>query len=654
MLLSAPLAAQGFDAAGFFGGDFKPATDRKDAGTLSASLELEPPDWMDFTGSGSARARGRFEFTRDGLVIKPDSDHGTCEALLDVGVSRVAGTVKLHELDQGGAFGFHMRDLAEPGKAWLIELKHLESGAWQLRIRARVNGGRYVAFPESKCEIQALDLPADFSFELKPGELTADVAGNRSSAKAKIENGVSLGLAVTDARARLRGLSLDVTLHPTWMDDAAQRLLARRTLERLREYATSGLLSGIAAFEHPGAKQALEVYTEAERRDLEGARDDPFQRAEVLARIARAHPDNAFAQHEAGVAAMLAGRVASGHALLLAADRLQRTPVTSLALAEACRRVGDVTGAETALQQAKKDMPDALRPDFALIEGRLLADRGDIAGAEGVLKKAAASYAEHPQLQAFADSATVLTQPPTLNALELEAPFGLSLVSDVPEDMMQPVLARLKPYIEKIRLWLPDLPAKLEGVLAVFASPVEYLRAALLVAGDNLDNVAGMYLPHGIGGGPSVMACRAFGEDELLRTLVHELWHMALAAAGRSESLPRWLNEGMAVFLSAGRIEQGVMVYDELPSEFMAFGDAPLEGLNLERVQAALAARPHEFYVPGEVRGNYLAAWAVVWFLASRAESLQTVRNLLKGEGTLNPTAELMQAMTKALADRLR
>src|SRR5690606_3413939 len=134
----------------------------------------------------------------------------------------------------------------------------------------------------------------------------------------------------------------------------------------------------------------------------------------------------------------------------------------------------------------------------------------------------------------------------------------------------------------------------------------------------------------------------------------HGLWHMALAAAGRSESLPRWLNEGMAVFLSAGRIEQGVMVYDELPSEFMAFGDAPLEGLNLERVQAALAARPHEFYVPGEVRGNYLAAWAVVWFLASRAESLQTVRNLLKGEGTLNPTAELMQAMTKALADRLR
>src|SRR5690606_10231566 len=88
MLLSVPLAAQGCDAAGFFGGAFKPATDRKDAGTLSASLELEPPDWMDFTGSGSARARGRFEFTRDGLVIKPDSDHGTCEALLDVGVSR--------------------------------------------------------------------------------------------------------------------------------------------------------------------------------------------------------------------------------------------------------------------------------------------------------------------------------------------------------------------------------------------------------------------------------------------------------------------------------------------------------------------------------------------------------------------------------------
>lgn len=655
LVLLAPLVAQGFDAPGFFGDDFKPAQDRKDAGTLSADLGVEPPDWMDFTGSGTSRVRGRFAFTADGLVVRPDSDHGTCEALLDVGVSRAAGSVTLHELDQGGAFGFHLRDLSEPDRAWLIELRHLQGGAWQLRIRARANGGRYVAFPDSRRDFEKLDLPAEFKFEFQAGALSAEVGGHESSAKIGAENGASLGLAVTDARARLRDLKLDVTLHPSWMRDAAQRLLARRTLERLREYATTGLLAGIATFEHPGAGQALEVYSETERRDRAGPGGDPFQRAEVLSRIARAHPDSAFAQHEAGVAAMLAGQVSSGHALLAAADKLLRTPVTGLALAEACRRMGDISSAERALQQARKDLPDALKPECALIEGRLLADRGDIAGAKAVLQKAAADHAGHPQLQAFADSAAVLIQPPTLHALELQGPLGLRLVSDLPDELLAPVLEQLKPYIEKIRLWLPELPDTLEGVLAVFASPVEYLRAALLVAGDNLDNVAGMYLPHGIGGNPSVMACRAFGEDELLRTLVHELWHLALAATGRAGQLPRWLNEGMAVFLSAGRIEQGVMVYDELPSEFAAFGDAPLEVLSPERLKSALAARPHEFYVPGEVRGNYLAAWAVVWFHASRSEDLQLVRDLLKGNGAaIKPGAELHAAMMKALQARLR
>ena len=651
LALSLPLTAQGFDAAGFFGESYKPSEIQPDSGTLTNSL-TEAPAWMDFTGSGSGRARANFHFDGEGLAVLPDALQPSCEAVLDLGVSGATGTLKLIELTQGGKVAIHLHDIADTNAAWLLELRRTQDD-WQLSIRARTTN-RYVAFPDSKQTCTNPTLPAELKFEFKDGLLSLTFGGVTSTAKAELKNGVSIGLAFTDERARVRDLALNVTLNQIWMADATQRLLARRTLERLREYATVGLLAGLVAFRHPEMDKATTAYSVEETRDRSALGQDIYERAEVLMRIASKHPEFAAAQHEAGLAALVAGQLDAGFALLLAADELLKTPITSLAIGEASRRLGDLNEAEKQLQAAQADLPDVLRPDLALVKARLAADRGDFRTAHELLLKAHRDYPDHIQIAEFAASADILLNPSTLQATSFEGPLGLKLYSDLDEESLKQIVGRLNPYIEKLRLWLPDLPKKLDqGVLAIFSSPIEYLHAALLVAGDNLDNVAGMYLPHGIGGERTVMACRAFGEEELQRTLVHELWHMCVAATGRSQTMPRWLNEGMAVFLSAGHEDkESRMVYDELPSEFVAFGDAPLGMLDAERAQRAIDARPAEFYVPGEVRSNYLSAWAVVWFYASSTENVALVRAMLKGdaEAMKQATSNMPKLLEAAVA----
>jgi hypothetical protein len=224
-----------------------------------------------------------------------------------------------------------------------------------------------------------------------------------------------------------------------------------------------------------------------------------------------------------------------------------------------------------------------------------------------------------------------MLEPAGLTNSRLTGPFGLTLLSDLPVDTLRTIIGRLKPYLEKIRLWLPDLADELTGTIAVYAGPTDYLRAALLVAGDNLDNVAGMYLPSGIGGEASVIACRAFGEDELVRTLVHELWHLAYAAT-RSDAPPAWLNEGMAVYLSAGVLDGGVMAYDRLPTEFAEIQEKLASTLTPENAARAEGADLAEFYRPGQVRLNYAVSWALVWYHAGSERGAGLLRRWIAGE----------------------
>jgi hypothetical protein len=503
VLFAAPLYAQAFDAAGFFGRHYAADAASPTRGTLTLALNEAPPDRVGLSGSGAGRARACFEFSKDGLRISPNGEHGTCEALIDIGVSGATTSVKLLELEKGGTFAWHLRDLADAERAWLVEISHQHSGEWLLRMRVR-KGGRYVAIQDARCEIPSLNLPIEFKLTIQADTLSAEIGAASCKADADLADGVSVGLAATDEPAKLAALRMECILHPSWMQDASARLAARRTLERLREHATTGLLSGIVESPHPELKRTLESYTDAQRREREQA-VGAAERAEVLARIADQHIGSAAAQHEAGVSLMLAGQAAAGLTRLVAADKLSRVPVTSLALAEAYRRVGDLDGASRALELAGKDLPGPLQPGFALIEGRLLAERGDIAGARRVLVAARDKYEGQPELDAFADSAEVLLQPPTLTATKLAAPLGLTLISDLPEEVLRPLLAQLEPYLERIRQWLPDLARQVDGVIAIFNSPVEYLRAALLVAGENLDNVAGMHIAAGIGGKSTVM-----------------------------------------------------------------------------------------------------------------------------------------------------
>ena len=626
--LAAVLTAQEFDPFDYYDGAFRIDPNRKHSGVLDDTLTDKQPHWIEFSGSGEDLAKDRFMLTESGLSFRPNRDHGTCEAVIDVGLSNGTLEVEINEMARGSAVAWHLRDLGSE-TAWLIELTHKEDGTYELRIRKK-SGRRYSVVPDSTQKINQLALPAKFIAYVSNSKLTGEVAGTKTEHADEPANGVSAGLAVTDETARLINLSLDITLHENWIVDAHDRLRARHALSRLREFATVGLLSGIAEQRHPEIETALEAFSEedrAARNQAMGA--DIYERAGILVKLANAHPKLPAAQHEAGVAALIAGDVAAAKVLLTNADKLKASNITSLALAEANRRAGDIEAAENALREADAGLPDALRADYALIDGRLRAERGDIQGAHQVLSKASRDHADHQQLQAFADSAAVLYDPAMLQQSSVPGPLGLTLLTDLSPAQFVPVLNKLKPYIEKFRVWLPELADELDGRIAIFSGPVSYLRAGLLVAGDNLDNVAGMYLSHGIKGGPTVMACRAFGEDELLRTLVHELWHLALASTGAEDAVPRWLNEGMAVFLSAGRVQDGIMRYDTLPSEFEGFLKAPPTA---EQGEAAINAVASEFYVPAALRENYASAWAVAMFIATSNNSIPRLRAMLAGD----------------------
>ena len=641
LLLLAPLlAAQSFDPAEFFGRDAY--TGDHDQGALSLSLKgPERPHFIDFKSSGGGRVADRFEFTGTGLVVNPDKKHRSCEAALDIGLAAATASLKIIELDRGGTVAWHLRAL-ESAKGrkrrseYLAEVRHQNDGSVVLRIRVRTRA-RFVEIQNARVELKALKLPAKLTIEFTQRSLKLSLSGkNEITAKVSLSGGAGIAFAVSDARARLRSLLVKGRLAEPWRRDAAVRLAARKALAQLKQYATHGLLQGVADFPHPRTEQELGSYSNVQLKARAESFARPFvARFRILADLARALPDSPLAHHEAGVAALLAGESAKALTLLRTSTELHATPVTGLSYAEACRRLGDFDGALKALAGAEKGLPDELRPEHILLKGRLLAAQGRIAEARTLLTEGSRKYSDHAQLSAFAESAQEMLEPAGLTRSRLPGPFHLTLISDLPVETLRTIMDRVKPYLEKIRLWLPDLADELTGTIAVYAGPTDYLRAALLVAGENLDNVAGMYLPSGIGGSASVIACRAFGEDELVRTLVHELWHLAFATCG-SEHKPAWLNEGMAVYLSAGVIDGGVMAYDRLPSEFAEIQGRLASFLTPETAASASGAEQIEFYRPGQVRTNYAVSWALVWYHAASERGARLLRKRIAGE-TVDP-----------------
>jgi tetratricopeptide (TPR) repeat protein len=652
-LFAGPIAADEFNAAEFYGESWKASGAGR--GVLSLALREGPlPAFIDAGSSGSAPASARMTHSASGMVLSPQS-RATVALTLDLGALEATAGISVIELDQGGTLAWRVSGMNGDDSELLAELTRSELG-FALRMRAR-GATRYIQVPGAQDGPSEIALPASFRIEVGAGSVRAEFAGLSVTAPASFSRGVTLSVAVSDQRARVADLKAEAELAPHWIQLTAARLKARRALSRLREHAAAGLLAGVAGQHHPRANALIAGYSD-EQRELRKAalKAPPAEAARALAGIAELQPENPLAQHEAGIAALLAGMTAAGERLLEKASELDPAALTLLALAEARRRAGNGAGAENALQMARAQQPEAPAPETALIEARLRVDQGRLAEAAALLSRARGRHPEHAQLAAFADSARLLTSPEAATVTEIGGPFGLAIMSDMHESELSAIVARIAPYARAMRDWLPGLGDELPGRIVIYSGPVEYLAASLLVAGEQLDNVAGMFVRNGHDGEPMILACRAFGEDELTRTLVHELWHLCLHSVPWGAAVPRWLDEGMAVYLSAGRVAGTRLVFDSLPAEFPQAPEFWQTALDAGQLAQVLEAGASEFYDAATLRLNYAASWALVWYYARETVRRTELTAALRGtaEFSLGEDPSAVAERVSAAVQRLR
>lgn len=654
-LFCAGLAAADFDAVEFYGAAyFKPAEGSPLAGKLSVALNRQPPVFIELNNSDDGPAQACFEFTQSGVVLRPAAEKSSCELGVDLGATRCAASFSIVELDLGAAVGFHLTALKGAAE-FVVEVRRGADGA-TLRIAKRTRNGMATLTSTS----------IDFDFK-SAATLSLRVAAGRINAEfaqAKVEHNsdlasFTLGVAGSDGRSRASSLEIEAAFDSEWAEDAQARLLARQALARLNEYCTQGLLAGVGAVAHPAQDADLKAYSAQELKARQAALESgAAERFSALETLAQARPKSALAQYDCGFAALLARHALMARQRLEASLAINDCNLTRLVLAEACRRLRDFAQAQSHLDNSRRNLPAELAPDFELLRARLMAARGEIAQAAQALADAKAKWPKHEAIALFAESARELIEPQTLAQVEIEGPFGLSILSDVDQAVLAKLIARLKPFTERIRYWLPTLAKTLPGSIAIYSTPTGYLRAALLVAGDSLDNVAGMFLPAGLGGARSVIACRAFGEDELVRTLAHELWHLAVSTTEHADMEP-WLNEGLAVYLSAGTLRSGVFGFGTLPAEFNDCAAEIAKALeDPARAAAAMDAGFERFYLPGEQRLNYAMGWALAWFLAEQdMASARTLSELIAAKPGARKTLkdalpQYLPRIAKALKDR--
>lgn len=656
-LTASALAGADFDAVAFYGqAYFRPHADKPFRGTLSASLDGDrAPHFVELNNSDEGAAPMRFEFTSTGAVLKPASEGASCELGLDLGATECSATIAVVELDVRASVGFHIVPLADGPELMLAVTRGAHATTLRISKRGR-NGMATLAATEVAPDFRQANTLA---IRLEGGLASVSFAGVSVEHKERIES-FSIGVAASDGRSRVSNLSVEATFDPVWAADAQSRLRARQALVRLREYCTEGLLAGVLSCEHPSQKGDLAAYSADEKQarlDALSGRDF-LQRFSVLSALAKAKPKSALAGYEAGTSALLAGNSRAAREYLDASLALRETGLARLVLAEASRRLRDFVFAQKCLDLAAKDIPSEISPDLELMRARLMAARGELTSAHDTLNAARARWPNHEPLRLFAESARELASPQTLVLSKVRGPGGLLLVTDLDDVTNNKLTARLAPYMERVRHWLPGLAERLDGTIAIYANPSDYLRAALLVAGDSIDNVAGMFLPTGFGGKKCIIACRAFGEDELVRTLAHELWHLAVSTTDAAPMAP-WLNEGMAVYISAGIWRDGLMSYRALPSEFGGITAELASSLAGQDIAArALAAGHDRFYIPADQHLNYAVSWALVWFLAENdMASARTLRELISGNAESHKAltdglAQLVPRVAKALKDR--
>lgn len=628
LTLPVVLNAADYRPADYLGKKYWKPADTPNQGELSVTFPTaETPSFLDYGTSGSGPIAGNFRQHDAGMDLLPDIVHESCALRINAGFQTVKMSVTLSHLNNGATFGV----LLQSGDTeYLAELTHTKED-WQIQWRVRTNY-RFALIRDSRKAVTPTADDVQLSVAIEAESLALVVADTTTRVDLE-SSGDSwrTTFAATSAKATIKCFQMAGTLSDSWLSHAHDNFQARRIIERLRDYASRGFLPEFLNEELATRETDLSALSDDQRRSFNKASlfDQPMDRATALAQLAEKFETNPTLQYRSGIAYLQSGAAAEALGYLKNATNLSKSTLTTIALAEAYRRVSDASTASSTLKKIDvSERSSAVRNQTSLIHARLLADQGKWKESAKAFTALEQSAPNHPMIHSLSQSVREIAAPNLPEVKEVKAPFGLSVLSDTDNNELHLILESLTPYVRRMKTILPSIPTSIEGSILIYLAPSDYLRACLMPAGERLDNVSGMFMPHGLNGKPSVIACRAFGRDSLVRTLVHELWHLALNATKHANIVPAWMNEGMAVYLSALRFENGQPIANQLPSEFTH----DIDSVTLGHLKSSLSLSQAEFYSSTTIRQNYLCAWASVWYCMTESDLRKLLFSALDGD----------------------
>ncbi|MDC1141792.1 hypothetical protein OAU50_01765 [Planctomycetota bacterium] len=648
LLFSCSVSAQSFDPAEYF--DPSDVSKNADTGLVEVREALtgeKLPSWVRVSVSGPGLAGKRFDVDSPGLVFKPDKTSGTVEAGLSVKITDGSFSVQVVELAVKASVAWHVHT---DSNEYLIELKHTKPDEGRFTVRV-FTGRRFMVVGVCDQTLSTFALPMTLSIDVAAKSLSAKLKmpAQTIAQTAPIEGKTfQAGLAVSDSRAKVKDLVVAGIFDADWQSEAASQMFAERALADLSQYARNGATRGLFAATHPDFDAQWKALSEVQRKHWQTA-----SKAADFKTLTELAGKQGGLLYEVGRLAASIGEYPAAVAKFEASFVASKFPIAKLAAIEAAYVTGQEAGAIKVLRAAENTLGKlnaAQQAEFDLMLARYRVAGGDGIGSAAGLAQHAEAENVRPALQAFAASAQELLQP-SIPLHEVTGPFGVQVLTDLPVAELKALFETLKPIEREIKNWVPEKQADCStGFLAIYTDPVRYLTAALLPAGRNLDQAAGMFMKRGIGDAPTILACGAFGRDELYRTLSHELWHMVAS----KNDIPRWLDEGMAMCLSTAREDAGTMSFDAMPSELTPAQREQVFAMTIEDVEAALKADAQEFYGKG-VRINYAVAWAWVWWLSESTEGRQQLRAAIQGEAVdMSTDDEAIKSACQAITKKFK
>ncbi|MCF6227342.1 MAG: hypothetical protein L3J82_01585 [Planctomycetes bacterium] len=647
LLLAGAMSAQEFDPNEYFGPSkvaVNPKTGlTKVTDTLSNN---ELPSWLRVSVSGAGLAEKRFTTSKAGLELKPDKDSRTIEITLNAEIISGLFTIEVTEMAVKASVAWH---ISTEKAEYLVEVKRTKADEGRLRVKV-FNGRRFMVMRGTNIELKIFTLPFTLAASVSGQKLDVELTRTATiKCSTKLEGQkYRAGLAVSDSRARVRDLRLEGIFSTEWKAEAVARMLAERALANLSVYALEGATRGLFQATHPEFAAQWQALTEPNRAVwTEAAEKNDFSKL-----VEQAGKSGGLL-FEIGKLAVEAKEFETADSNFEASFKHSEFVLAKLAALELRHKVGKEVETIKAINETRKYLANAtpaIQAEFDLMLARYRVANGEGLSSAAPLTKWADSKKARPALQAFARSAQELMQP-SVPLQETSGPFGVRVLTDMPEAELAALLETLKPVISEIKSWTgEENPDFSSGYLAIYTDPVQYLTAALLPAGNNLDHVAGMFLRRGIGDSKTILACASFGRDELHRTLSHELWHMAVS----EQNIPRWLDEGMAMCLSTAIDEGGFVKFAAIPKELDEIQRKQVFNLTAKDVEMALQADGQKFYGP-EVRKNYALAWAWVWYLSQSSTGRKVLRKAVKGGGVdTSISAEEAEKCRKSLIDEFK